>query len=57
MIRQELDSGVRVIGERFFHYAAPYAPRFPFRDVDSAEAARFRVREYPSPITGAWRRC
>jgi len=31
MIRQELDSGVRVIGEtQLFVTLAPYAPRFPF---------------------------
>ena len=41
MIRQELDSGVRVISEtEFFVTLAPYAPRFPVRDVDSAKAAR-----------------
>ena len=44
MIRQEIDTESRVIcTNEFFIALAPYAPRFPFRDLDSSPATQFGV--------------
>ncbi len=58
IIRQERDTGERVIGENdHFITLAPYALRFPVRDVAASQRARFIVRITRAPCTQAWRAC
>ena len=50
VIRQETETGARVVAENAdFITLAPYAPRFPFRDLDPSQTARVGVREFFHP--------